>query len=120
MKWALVFLIVVCNTCSDLLNTMGMRRYGEVHDFHPVALLRLLSSLLRNRFIVAGIFFMAISFFALTSLLSISRLSFAVPATAVNYVFETLLAKLVLGERIALKRWAGAAIVSCGVMLLAM
>ena len=36
---------------------------------------------------------MAVSFFAYLGLLTIADLSFAVPVTAVTYVFETVLAK---------------------------
>jgi len=39
--WPLVGMIVVCNACADLLNTAGMRRYGEATDFGPKGILRL-------------------------------------------------------------------------------
>jgi bacterial/archaeal transporter family protein len=120
MKWALVGVIVVCNACSDLLNTSGMRRYGEVHDFRPRALTRLIASLARNPRILLGMIGMAVGFFALMALLSIAKLSFAVPATAASYVIEALLAKYVLHERLSAKRWAGALLVTSGVILLAM
>ena len=63
---------------------------------------------------------MAVSFFAFMTLLSIADLSFAVPATAVTYVFETVLAKYLLKERISWGRWAGASLVACGVALLSL
>jgi uncharacterized membrane protein len=49
----------------------------------------------------------------------VANLSFAVPATAASYMVETLLAKLLLKERVSGKRWAGAGLVACGVVLLA-
>jgi uncharacterized membrane protein len=61
-----------------------------------------------------------ISFFAFLRLVSIADLSFAVPATAASYVFETVLAKYVLKERISGARWAGAWLVACGVALLSL
>ena len=63
---------------------------------------------------------MAVSFFAFIALLSVADLSFAVPATAVSYVLETVLAKYVLKERVTLVRWAGASLVACGVALLSL
>lgn len=119
MKWLLIALVVIPGTMADVLNTMGMKRHGQVTDFRPRALIRLIGSLARNPYIVVGVPAMAVSFFALMSLLSISNLSFAVPATAFSYVLETALAKYILKERIGWKRWAGASLVSCGVMLLA-
>jgi drug/metabolite transporter (DMT)-like permease len=119
MRWLLVALIVACNCCGDLLNTAGMKRNGEVHHFHPVALGKLAAALARNPFVVGGMFSMAVAFFALMALLSVANLSFAVPATAACYLIETLLAKCLLKEHVDWKRWAGAALVAGGVILLA-
>ena len=63
---------------------------------------------------------MAISFFAFMGLLTVSELSFAVPATAITYVLETVLAKYVLKEQVNGLRWAGAALVICGVALVSL
>jgi drug/metabolite transporter (DMT)-like permease len=63
---------------------------------------------------------MAVSFFAYLGLLSFTDLSFAVPVTAVTYVVETALAKYVLKERVNWLRWAGAAVVLCGVALVSL
>src|SRR5207237_3587908 len=111
---------VVCNTCGDLLNTWGMKRHGEVRDFNLRGIAALLASLTRNFYVMGGILAMAISFFALLSLLSFSDVSFAVPATAASYPVETLLAKYVLKERITGQRWAGCWMVAAGVGLLAL
>ena len=63
---------------------------------------------------------MAISFFAFMKLLSMTDLSFAVPVSAVTYVMETVLAKYLLKERVNGLRWAGAALVICGVALVSL
>ncbi len=119
MKWILVGVIVACNATGDLLNAFGMRNAGRVHDFHPSALRRLLRTIFHNRHVIGGIVAMAVAFFALLSLLSIADLSFAVPATAASYLLETILAKLILKEEVHWQRWLGAALVACGVALLA-
>ena len=51
------------------------------------------------------------------ALLSIANLSFAVPATAFSYVLETALAEYILKEHIGWRRWVGASLVGCGVLL---
>lgn len=119
MKWILVAMIVAGNATGDLLNTAGMKRHGEIHDFNPRHMPRLLKSLGRNLYVVGGVTALAFSFFALLSLLSIAPISFAIPATASSYMLETILAKYVLGEHVSAERWFGAAIVACGVVLLA-
>jgi len=60
---------------------------------------------------------MAVSFFAYEGLLPLVDLSFAVPATAITFVAETILAKFLLKERVNALRWAGASLVICGVAL---
>jgi drug/metabolite transporter (DMT)-like permease len=74
----------------------------------------------RNRFVIGSIVAMAVSFFAFMKLLSMTDLSFAVPVSAVTYVMETVLAKYILKERVTGLRWAGAALVVCGVTLVSM
>ncbi|MCL4401227.1 MAG: EamA family transporter [Acidobacteria bacterium] len=120
MKWLLVAVIVAATTAGEVLQAIGMRHHGEVHDFRPGALGRMFAMLARNRYIVASVAAMAVSFFAFMSLLSVSELSFAVPATAVTYVLETALAKFLLKEQISWGRWAGASLVACGVALLSL
>jgi uncharacterized membrane protein len=52
-------------------------------------------------------------------LLKVAEMSFAVPATASSIVVETLCARLVLKERVDVRRWGGALLVAFGVALLA-
>src|SRR5258705_750541 len=100
MKWALVTIIVLATTAGEVLQAMGMKRHGEIHDFRPGALGRVISTLARCRYILAAIFAMAVSFFAFMALVSVTELSFAVPVTAASYIFETILAKYMLQEYI--------------------
>ena len=118
MKWALVMVIVACNTCGDVLNTAGMKRHGEVEHFHPRAIGRLVVHLTRNPFVMGGIAALTVSFAATVMLLSIANVSFAIPATAASFLFETILAKTVLKEQVNWKRWLGATLVAAGVGLL--
>lgn len=120
MKWILVGIVILSNCFSDLLNTVGMRRHGEVEDLHPRGLARLTRSLARNKYVIGGIVASALGFFALMSLLSVASVSFAVPATAGSFVFETGLAKLLLKEDVHWQRWLGASVIACGVALLAL
>ena len=58
--------------------------------------------------------------FALLSLLSFSNVSFAVPATAMSYILETLLAKYILKEQVKWRRWAAVTLVAGGVVMLSL
>jgi drug/metabolite transporter (DMT)-like permease len=68
--------------------------------------------------VLGGIAALAIGFFAIKSLLSISTESFAIPATASSYLVETLLAKYILKEDVRWRRWAASGLVVVGVVLL--
>lgn len=100
MKWLLVACVVAATVFCDLLQSHGMRRGGRAWKL-PLSIV-----------------FMAGSFFAFTQLLKIADLSFAVPATALSLVIETVLAGIVLRERVTSRRWAGAFLVTAGVFLI--
>ena len=112
--------IVASTTVGEVLQAAGMRRHGEIRDFRPGAMGRAAALLLRNRFVIGSVAAMAVSFFAYLGLLTISELSFAVPATAITYVLETVLAKYVLKEQVNWLRWVGASLVICGVALVSL
>jgi uncharacterized membrane protein len=63
---------------------------------------------------------MALSFFAFMTLLQTADLSFAVPVSAASLVIETILARVLLKEKVDARRWAGALLVAGGVWLLAL
>jgi len=119
MKWTMVAVIVAATAAGEVLAAMGMRRHGEIH-FRPGALGRAAALLVRNRFVIGSVIAMAVSFFAYMRLLTVAELSFAVPATAITYALETVLAKYVLKENVNRLRWAGAALVICGVALVSL
>lgn len=118
VEWRLVALTSVCNTLGDVLNTAGMKREPEVERLSLRVLARMLARIVRNPLVIAGLAALTTGFFAMMSLLSIADVSFSVPATAVSYVLETLLAKYILKEDVGLRRWAAATLVVCGVALL--
>jgi drug/metabolite transporter (DMT)-like permease len=120
MKWLLIGIMVGATTAGEVLQAMGMRRHGEIHDFRPGAIGRALALMARNRFVIGSMACMAVSFFAFMKLLASTDLSFAVPVSAVTYVLETVLAKYFLKEHVNWLRWTGASLVVCGVALVSL
>jgi drug/metabolite transporter (DMT)-like permease len=118
MKWLWVFMIVACTVASDVLQSREMKRHGEITDFSIRHTARALRALSARPGLVVSIGCLAVSFFAFLALLRIAPLSFAVPVTAVTYVADGLLARWVLHEQVNWKRWAGIAMIACGVILL--
>jgi drug/metabolite transporter (DMT)-like permease len=120
MKWILVGIVIGATVMSDALQVWGVRRHGEIHDFRPSALGRAFAALARNWYVVASVSLLAVSFFSFLTLLSMADLSFAVPATALSYALETVVAWRLLKERVTWRRWTGAGLVACGVALLSL
>jgi drug/metabolite transporter (DMT)-like permease len=118
IEWRLAALTSICNTIGDVLNTAGMKREPEVEKLNLHSLIAMLSRIVRNPLVIGGVASLTAGFLAMMSLLSIANVSFAVPATAISFVLETLLAKYILKEDVGLRRWAAATLVACGVVLL--
>jgi len=117
-EWLLVAIIVASTVMADLLQALEMRRHGEIRDFHPRGVAKVLGVLARKKYMILSIVFLAIPFFAFLALMQTADLSFAVPASAATVVFDTILARLVLKEKVDRRRWAGALLVAAGVWIL--
>jgi drug/metabolite transporter (DMT)-like permease len=118
--WLLLAVIVGSTVIADLLQSHEMKRHGEIVDFRPSGVRRVLATLARKKNLILAMVCMAVSFFAFMALVQVADLSFAVPASAGSLVIETVLAKLLLKEQVDARRWIGAALVACGVWLLAL
>jgi drug/metabolite transporter (DMT)-like permease len=118
MKWVLVLILVTATTLGDVARARGMKKHGEVCEFHPGAIRRALWALARNKWVILSTAAMAVSFFAFIRLVSIAPLSFAVPVSAATLIPETILARLFLREKVDWRRWAGAALIAMGVVLI--
>jgi len=120
MKWMLVSIIVGSTVLADLLQSFEMKRnVVAVEDLRPAKIGGLFGGLAQRGPLILAVCCMAISFFAFMKLLSIADLSFAVPVSAASVVLETVLARVLLHEKVNSMRWAGAFCVACGVALLA-
>ena len=119
MKWVWVAVVVIASTFGDVSNAKGMAERGEIDDFHPGTMIRVLRYIVTHRTVLMGIASNAISYVALLALLSVAPLSFAVPATALSYVLETVIAKWYLHEAVTAKRWLGVMLVVSGIIFIA-
>ena len=117
MRWILLGMIVLPTVAADILQSREMRNAGDGATAPGLAQVLALIGSRAN--LALAILCMAVSFFAFLALVQTEPISFAVPASAGSFVLETVLAKLLLGERIAARRAAGAALVSCGILLVA-
>jgi drug/metabolite transporter (DMT)-like permease len=113
----LLFFVVVSGTGGEICVTRAMKSVGEVTDFRPLAVVRVILRALKVPWMWIGVAMMALAFFSLLAVLSIENVSFVVPVTALNYAAGALGGKFFLGERVTPRRWAGVLIVCIGVTL---
>jgi len=117
VKEVLVAIVVISTVCADLLQSAEMKRVGEIDNFQLSGIHALLKTMAQKKYLILAVFFMALSFFAFLKLLTIAELSYAVPVSASTIVIDTVLARILLKERVDWRRWAGAALVAGGVYL---
>jgi drug/metabolite transporter (DMT)-like permease len=110
-------LIVVAGTAGELCISRAMKETGEVHDFRPLAILKVVLRALRVKWTWIGVGLMTIGFFSLLGILSFENVSFVVPVTALSYVAGAFGGMFFLGERVNFRRWLGIFLVCVGVTL---
>jgi drug/metabolite transporter (DMT)-like permease len=115
----LYFLIVVPGTSGEMCMSRAMKIVGEVTDFRPHSIARTIGRAMKTPWFWIGITMMATGFFALLGMLSVAKVSFVFPATALSYAVGTLGGKLFLGEKVTRERWLGVLLVCVGVALVA-
>jgi drug/metabolite transporter (DMT)-like permease len=117
IKFLYFFMIVVAGTGGELCVSRAMKQIGEVKDFRPAAVAKVLWRASSIKWMWLGVGLMTMAFFSLLAILSIEKVSFVVPVTALSYVAGALGGRFFLGEKISVSRWTGIVLVCIGVTL---
>src|ERR1019366_1465196 len=80
----------VAGTAGELCVSRAMKETGEVKDFRPAAVVKVILRALRVKWMGIGVGMMTLAFFSLLAVLSIEKVSFVVPVTALRYVAGAL------------------------------
>jgi drug/metabolite transporter (DMT)-like permease len=118
---AMIAAIVVFATIGDVMIAAAMRGIGDLDDIKAArGLSGAIFAVLGNGRFISGVFFMALSFFALLFALSHADLSLVAPASAsLTFVTNAVAAKIFLKENVDRRRWIAAVFVCAGVILMA-
>ncbi len=111
-----IALLVVTNTLGNLFVAFGM---DAMPQFHPGQLIRYSAAILTNFWFLGGMALLILWMIAQLSMFTWADLSYVLPMTASSYAFTAILGKFFLDERISAARWAGIALISVGVILVA-
>lgn len=118
MTQAIFFMLIIFpGTGGEICVSRAMKTIGEVTDFRPHAIARVIGRALAVPWMWIGVAMMAMGFFALLGMLSVANVSFVFPATALSYAVGALGGKIFLGEKVTPQRWIGVLIVCLGVAL---
>jgi len=118
MREIILFLLIIgAGTGGELCVTKAMKVVGEVKDFRPHAVLRVIVRSLQVAWMWVGLTLMGTAFFSLLAVLSRENVSLVVPVTALNYGAGALGGKIFLGEQVTTRRWMGVLLVCAGVTL---
>lgn len=115
---AAVLLYVAFGIAGDLTLRGGMRQVPPPAAFSTPEIARLAAYVASSTQVKIGITLLALNFTTLLALLSFLDVTIVGPARAISYLFLTLLAWLILGERVTPLRWAGVALVTAGVAVI--
>jgi drug/metabolite transporter (DMT)-like permease len=116
----MVAIIVLTATTGDVFMASAMRAVGDLDQIKAARGLRgaIWVVVSEGRFL-AGVVWMALSFFALLFSLSHADVSLIAPAAgSLTFVSNALAAKYLLHENVDRRRWLAAVFVCCGVALL--
>jgi drug/metabolite transporter (DMT)-like permease len=116
----LYMLVIGAGTGGELCVTRAMKVVGEVKDFRPSALVRVMRRAARVPWMWLGLTLMGTAFFSLLAVLSRENVSLVVPVTALSYGAGAVGARLFLGEQVTARRWAGVLLVCIGVAVVIM
>jgi drug/metabolite transporter (DMT)-like permease len=119
--WTSIFAVVIFSTAGDVLISHAMKSVGDVaHVWRDHGTFYTIRRLFSNGPLWLGVFFMTLGFFSLLFALSWADVSLVGPASAsLTFMTNAIAAKCFLKENVDRRRWLAAALVACGVVLIA-
>lgn len=111
---ALLLGSVVCDVIGQVCFKLGV---GHEHALPAAGARALLRKLAASRWIAAGLAVYVVEFVLWFAALSRAPLSLAFPVAALSYVGVVLASRVVLRERVSLRRWLGTCAIVAGVAL---
>jgi drug/metabolite transporter (DMT)-like permease len=118
---AMIATIVLTSTAGEVLTAAAMKSIGDLDEIRAESGLKgAIRAVVSCPLFFAGVFFLALAFFALLFALNHLNLSLVAPASAsLTLVTNAIAGKFFLKENVDRRRWASAVLVCVGVYLLA-
>ncbi len=117
MPSMLIVIALILGSCACDVVGQTCFKLGVGHEASGSGVSALLGKVFRSPLIGVGVLVYVLEFVLWFSALSRAQLSFAFPFAALTYVGVVLASRLVLRERISLRRWVGIGTIVLGVAL---
>jgi len=114
----LILFSISIAVAGQILLKVGINRIGIVNLNNLDTLKQLFSGVIKSPLVISGLFLYVISAAIWLVVLSAVDLSFAYPFIGFTYVMVLVLSKFILKEDVNPIRWAGALIITIGVIVI--
>lgn len=114
----LILFSISIAVAGQILLKIGINRIGIVNFSNLDALKQLFFGVIKSPLVISGLFLYVISAAIWLVVLSAVDLSFAYPFIGLTYVMVLVLSRFILKEDVNLIRWAGAIIITIGVIVI--
>jgi bacterial/archaeal transporter family protein len=113
----ILFVLVITQVLGDVCLSYAMKIYGQITSFSPSAIVDIIFYLFTSPWFYLGLGSLTFSWFVYLFCVSKMDLSYVLPILASSYLFNGLLAWLLLHETVSPLRWVATAIISVGVFI---
>ena len=113
-----IVLATAAAAVGQILLRKGMQVMGPLDSYAPLHMASYFLRALFQPYVIMGTVLSAVFYFAMLAVLSWTGVTVAIPLTAIEYGFATVLAVTILKEAVPPLRWAGIAFVIIGVILI--
>ena len=117
-SYILLGIAIITTVLSQLLFKQGMTMLGSI-NFSLANMLSLAISVIKNPYLLTGLFFYGVSFLLWLIVLSKLKLSIVYPITSVNFILVIIASYFLFGERLSNMQYISILIIILGVVSLA-
>jgi drug/metabolite transporter (DMT)-like permease len=119
IKLVLILIVgLLFESTGVVLLKKGITSIGGINNYTVAEFARVAKAGIVNPQILLGVFFEALFFGCLLTLMSKASISFLWPLTGLSFVFATFAAVLFLHEHVSMIRWAGVLLIMIGAGLI--
>ena len=121
MATAMIAAVALTSTAGEVLTAAAMKSIGDLDEIRAHSGMKgAIKAVVTCPLFFAGVFFLALAFFALMFALNHLNLSLVGPAAAsLTVVTNSVAAKLFLRENVDRRRWTAAVLICVGIYFLA-